>query len=210
MLTTIGYCQQVQNYSSRGNSASRATTTTAKTTPSDTVELSDVSKNASANLGRLPSLYGFEPRVPGRISIDEVYEHGQKFLKEFTKELNSRLKQEGVNTDIEFTLRTAFGSGDIVVTSEHPDKQKIETVFKDDFDLRNEYAKINSMFHLVESGKRASGFADAYRANPKQALAQYSYLFNTRLEASMRIADQQASVLFNRVPDSGVTLPHSA
>jgi hypothetical protein len=148
--------------------------------------------------GRLPSLFGFEPETPGIITGEEIYEHACEYLEQFNEKIHSIFREHGIDTSIGIDLGTAYGTGDIVVKSHHPDKDKIEAIFRENPELGNEYRKITSMLEIVETARDASAFQAAYSRNPKLAVMQYAYLFDTHLEATMHIEDGRSEVTFER------------
>jgi len=61
------------------------------------------------------------------------------FEKDFTRELN----KAGVDTRIEIKLR-ANSEGQIEVTNDHPDKEKIEAMFANNFDLQQGFVRADT------------------------------------------------------------------
>jgi hypothetical protein len=163
-----------------------------------TAQTQNPQKSPSLLACRLPSLFGFEPKTPGVITGEEIFQHAQEDLEQFNEEIHNLFNEKGIDTSIGIDLGTAYGTGDIIVKADHPDKDKIEAIFKENPDLGNEYKKITSMLEIVEAGKEASAFQSAYSKNPKQAVLQYAYLFDTHLEASMRIEEGRSDVFFER------------
>lgn len=72
----------------------------------------------------------------------------------------------------------AFGL--LFISNSHPDKARIERIFRENVDLRNMSVQIMALADLVESTKEAAAFQEAYRTNPKVAVARYSYLFEEK------------------------------
>lgn len=170
-----------------------------RTIDNDTVSLSGNTPKRTALPIRIADLLGFDPHVTGSISIDDLYEHGMDSLNKFNDKLNQLMNEHGIDTDISVDLKSAYGTGDVIVTSDHPDKEKIERLFKDDPELRNEFTRIKSALQIVQSAKDAIPFQEAYRQNPVQAVSQYSYLFNTHLEGTMKISNGDPALYFERL-----------
>jgi hypothetical protein len=169
----------------------------------DRLTLSEGSRLASSILkGGLSSLFGFEPKTPGRITDQEIFEHAQEFLKGLNHRLQDLFNERGIGKDVEIRLGHEYGTGDVIVTSDHPDKEKIEALFKDVPGLRNEFTKITSMLEIAEAGKEAAKFQKAYTENARQAVSRYGYLFDSHLEAFLSIADGHADVTLRRVPNA--------
>ncbi|MEN6349673.1 MAG: hypothetical protein ABFD08_09810 [Syntrophomonas sp.] len=110
--------------------------------------------------------------------------HGNDIQKELDEDLvsfkatiNKMFKQLGIDTSTPVELQVDQ-QGYVRVTNNHPDKEKIEQMFKDNENLRNTYVKIQSFTEVLESGCEAIAFQKAYAKNSQAAVAQYSYLFN--------------------------------
>ncbi|HEX3012380.1 MAG TPA: hypothetical protein VHQ70_10200 [Syntrophomonadaceae bacterium] len=98
-------------------------------------------------------------------------------LANFKATINKIFKQLGIDSSIPVELQVDQ-QGYVRVTNNHPDKEKVEQMFKENEDLRNTYVKIQSFTDLLESGRETIAFQKAYAKNPQAAVAQYSYLFN--------------------------------
>lgn len=146
------------------------------------------------------SLFGFEPEHPGRISLSELEFHGRASLEQFNVDLLKELRNLGVDTEQELELGTENGSGRIIVTNDHKDKEKIEAFFDNNPSFRNEYIKSTLMLNLAERGKHTSAFAEAYSQSPEAAVAQYSYLFNSDLVSSVTLKDGEIDISFEWTP----------
>lgn len=144
------------------------------------------------------SLFGFEPKKSGCISIEELAAHVNERLAGFSEQLTKLLSEQGVDTSIPFSLGSEYGTGDVVVTSDHPDKEKIENFFSNNSDLQNEFTFINSRLAMVEEFKEAEKFHAAYRQNPVKAIEQYSYLFKTHIESIIEISNESSSAHYER------------
>jgi hypothetical protein len=169
----------------------------------DRLTLSENSRLASSILkGGLSSVFGFEPKTPGRITDQEILEHAQEFLKGLNHRLQDLFSEKGIRMDVEIRLGHEYGTGDVIVTSDHPHKEKIEALFKEVPGMRNEFTKITSMLEIAEAGKEAAKFQKAYTENARQAVSRYGYLFDSHLEAFLSIADGHADVTLKRVPNA--------
>ncbi len=140
---------------------------------------------------------GVKMDATGSIHLEELESHGMESLERFNKNLLKELKSIGVDTDKEISLRTEHGSGRVIVENNHPDKERIEKYFDDNFSVRNEYTRITNMLHLAELGKQTSNFHAAYRNNPEAAVAQYSYLFSSDLVPSVTLKDGDIDIMFD-------------
>jgi len=170
-----------------------------QTTDDDKVNISSQGAMVSGLAGKLgiEGIFGYTPKTPGVINIDELEYYGRKFLDEYNADLQNIFRENNIDTGKPINLENA-SDGSIVVTNNHPDKAKIEELFKENQEIGNEYKKINNMFTMAAEGREASEFQEAYSRNPDAAVAQYSYLFNTRLEGTIRISDKAAEIFFHR------------
>jgi hypothetical protein len=145
-------------------------------------------------------IFGFQPKVNGVISLKELREHGTRQLQEFNRDLRSMLRENGIDTSLPIELVSEFGTGDTIVKNDHPDKEKIDQLFKENPELSNDFKRISSMLELAEIGEQTSKFHEAYSQNPQQAVAQYAYLFNTKITSSILLEDGGAEIRFQRIP----------
>ncbi len=172
-----------------------------QTKGSDTVSVSSeaVKMGQLANKLTLESLLGFEPKTPGRVTIEEIEAHGRQFLADFNNKLIGLLQEKGIDTNTPVELGNGR-DGSVVVKNNRTDKAAIEKIFKDQPELRNEFTKINNMLTLAAEAKEAAQFHEAYKINPEAAVAQYAYLFSSDLEGTAKISALGADILFSRVP----------
>lgn len=146
----------------------------------------------------IESFLGFTPKVPGRVSVEEIESHAKESLRNFNRNMMSLFKENGIDTGIPIALGNAYGTGNVIVTNNHPDKEKIEFLFEENFELRNEQIRIGNMFSLVNAAKNHTEFAKAYGQSPQAAVKQYAYLFTTDIITTMILAEDEASILFSR------------
>jgi hypothetical protein len=184
---------------SEGNNKSIVSSSWNQKKGEDNVSISAQGAMMSGLTGKLgiEGLFGYIPKIPGVINIEELEKYGRKFLHVYNTKLQNIFKESGIDSREPVDLKTAQ-DGSIVVANSHPDKIKIEKLFKENAELGNEYKKINNMLTMAAAGRESSKFQEAYAGNPKGAAAQYSHLFNTRLEGMMRISDKGAEIFFHR------------
>jgi hypothetical protein len=144
------------------------------------------------------SLFGTDRDEP--ITLDSIRSHGERQLAAFEKQFQALLRENGIDTSEPVTLGHEFGSGRVVVTNDHPDAEKIETLMQDNPALRNMYTGATNALELAKHAEAHLEFSKAYAQNPQAAVAQYSYLFNTRWDASVTFSNEGHSVAFSRVP----------
>ena len=112
---------------------------------------------------------------------DDIQKELDEDLVSFKASINKMFEQLGIDSSISVELQVDQ-QGYVQVTNNHPDKDKINQMFKDNEDLRNTYVKIQSFTDVLESGHKSAEFQEAYAKNPRAAVALYSYLFNSDRE----------------------------
>jgi len=68
--------------------------------------------------------------------------------------------------------------GNVRVAGEHPEKEKIEAVFRDNPDTANRFRQISALSSLMRAAKESIAFQKAYAEDPEAAVRQYSYLLS--------------------------------
>lgn len=144
------------------------------------------------------SLFDTEPGQP--VTLDSIATFGQKKLASFETQFRALLRDNGIDTSTPITLGHEFGTGRVVVTNDHPDAEKIETLVNGNPKLRNTYTAATNALELVRHATEHGKFSEAYAADPQMAVAQYAYLFNTRWDASVTFSADGFSVAYNRAP----------
>jgi hypothetical protein len=162
----------------------------------DTVSISRPAA-ALAKSGILDNLFGFEPAVPGRYTLDEIESHAHRFLSAFDSDFRSLLREKDISLNAPIELGHA-SDGSVIVKNSHPDKEAIEAIFAEHPDLRNEYTKITSMLGLAQHAQEAAPLHQAYRTNPRDAVARHAYLFTMNIETGLRISDDGPEVVHRR------------
>ncbi len=142
-------------------------------------------------------LFGFEPETPGQISIEELERHGKKQLLDFHKKMQRVFRNAGVDTSIPIELDNEYGTVNVIVINDHTDKEKIEAIFKNNFEFRNDQVRIDSMLSLAVRGKESALFHQAYKLNSNQALADFSYLWQKKLKSTISFFQDHPSISFS-------------
>ena len=136
------------------------------------------------------------------ITGDTITEFGEKKLAEFGQQLRAMMRGNGIDTSIPVTLGHEYGTGRVIVTSDHPDAEKIENLINNNLELRNTYTAATNALEFARHAAEHTKFAEAYAANPQMAVAQYAYLFNTSWQAEVTFSDEGHSVAYNRTARS--------
>ncbi len=154
-------------------------------------------KTGKLDIDLITELFGFKPETPGQISIEEIERHGKKQLLDFHKKMQGVFKAAGIDSSIPIELDNEYGSGNVIVKNDHPDKEKIEGIFKDNFEFRQDQIRINSMLSMAARAKEGALFHQAYKLNPQQALADFSYLWQKELKSTITLFDDHPSISFS-------------
>jgi hypothetical protein len=162
-------------------------------------------KSGSILENSLEKLFGFQPKQKGRITIDELLEQGTRQLDEFNRVIKRLFYENDIDTSLPIELGSQYGTGETIVTNNHPDKEKIDQIFREHPEMSNNFKRISNMLEMAELGKESTKFQQAYRQNPQQAVEQYGYLFNTKLTSTILLEDGQAQILFERIPKTSAS-----
>ncbi|MGD9109648.1 MAG: hypothetical protein PVG93_01790 [Phycisphaerales bacterium] len=147
------------------------------------------------NLLSIEGMFGTKPGEA--VTLEDIKSFADEQLVEFNREFKALLRKNNIDTSIPITLGHEEGTGRIIVQNEHPDAEKVEGLFSDNFDLRNKYTAITNALGLVKHAEEHLKFSEAYANGPQAAVAQYSYLFNMRLGPEITFDDELYSISYN-------------
>ncbi|WP_320170654.1 hypothetical protein [Maridesulfovibrio sp.] len=142
-------------------------TTTQKQKSGDTVTISDSARK----------LASMTPLLSESLDFFDNDESLETITKKFKDDVNILFLENGISTDPPVEL-TSDSSGYVRVKGDHPQKDKIEQLFKDNRDLSNDFRGISVKNSIAEAVKLSQEFAKAYEKDPAEALARYGHLFN--------------------------------
>ncbi|MFP5500968.1 MAG: hypothetical protein ACLGIN_00675 [Candidatus Sericytochromatia bacterium] len=117
----------------------------------------------------------------GPITMTDMKAARDEALAFVKSRLTTRLSEAGVDTRQPFELGIGY-DGQVYVRGDHPDKARIEAIFKEDPVLRNELAKTFSLSAIMKAGEEAIAFQKAYAENPEAAVARFAHLFNQTMQ----------------------------
>lgn len=176
--------------------------------------LDAIPKAGTEKAARLSAVRLFKYAQGNAVQPDAIKKELDEDIATFKKEINKYFKKNGIDTSQSINLE-CDAEGYLRVTNDHPDKEKIEEIFAGDFDLRNLCVKINGFTEMLETMPETTAFQKAYAANPRLAVAQFSYLFGgnniDRFYTSLR--PQNGSWTVNIIPTEPYMLrykPHSS
>ncbi len=168
-----------------------------KSDTADELELSPQAQMAELlEKGPFWQLLGVESKG-GAIHVEDIRSAYKEQFSHFTREVDSRLREAGVDMSQEFTLRSD-SMGGVIVAGDHPDKETIEALFESDPDLANRFRGMGAAASLLHAADEAAPFHEAYAKDPYAAVDRYSYLFDDNRQAifSLRFGVEGAEEFF--------------
>ncbi len=121
------------------------------------------------------------PGVPceagGNIRPDDLREHYADQQQSLNSRIQSLLKSSGIDVPPEIRLQVG-GDGSVVVANDHPDRERIEELFRENPRLRNQFVQVASLGELLRAADEAVAFQKAYAADPQAAVTAFSHLFS--------------------------------
>ncbi len=148
-----------------------------------------------------PWLFGVKPAGPTTLALTEAHAAGQ--LDTFSEKFQALMRDNGIDTSQPITLGRERGTGRLIVTSDHPDAEKIEALLEEDPKLPNMFVGATKALEIVKHGAEHEAYAEAYEKDPQAAAAQYAYLFNGQFNAtwdtSVTFSGDEYEVAYNRV-----------
>ncbi|MBF0410740.1 MAG: hypothetical protein HQM10_25570 [Candidatus Riflebacteria bacterium] len=135
----------------------------------------------------------------GSITLNDLSENCSKSKNIFQKHLKLWMKEEKIQTPPSIEL-DVLNSGRVAVTSNHPDKDKIETFINDNEEMRNLYVGITSTQSMIEIGRESVKFQARYAVDPKAAVAEYSHFFSGHYRFSTTLTISKNDWTYNSKP----------
>lgn len=165
----------------RATSHDSASKSAAGATPVDELTLS--APAAAAQQGSLGELLAAElfpgvPRQPnGSIRLDDLRQYYADQQESLESRIRSLLNDEGIDVPPEIRLQVGV-DGSVVVASDHPDRQQIEELFRENPRLRNQFVQVAALGQQIRAMDEALAFQKAYAENPQAAVEAFSHLFS--------------------------------
>lgn len=147
---------------------------------------------------QLPSLFGVEPGKA--ITLADMQAFADEQLDAFGKGFRALMRGNDIDMSQPITLGHEYGTGKVLVTNDHPDADRIESLLAKNPELCNQYTAATNTLALVRHGQEHAEFSQAYAENPQAAGAPYAYLFNTRWDVSVTFTEDDIEVAYSRVP----------
>lgn len=162
--------------STQKHSSRPVETSFSRTTATDSVNISEAARTMSRTIPgeniQMPTV-----GAGGVVRIEDVEAETKEALNAFQKDLNGLFAENGIDTNQAINISTDQ-NGNVIVTNDHPDKEKIEQVFENNGELANRYKGISNNMALIKAVEEASAFQKEYVIDPEAAVAKYSYLFD--------------------------------
>ncbi len=110
-------------------------------------------------------------------------------IVDFSSEVGKMFRDNGISVPPEAVL-TSDGEGYVRVTGDHPEKAKIEALFKDNPELRNQFAEISANSSLQRAVEGYENYARHYQALAGNPDAQKALVYReiARNQASFNLA----------------------
>jgi hypothetical protein len=102
-------------------------------------------------------------------------------LQELKSSLQERIRNlltaHGIDDSNPLDLQIA-GDGHVVVSNDHPQKEQIEQLLRENPDIRDDFAKYSAQSSLFDAAQEAIAFQKEYARDPVGAVQRFSYLFD--------------------------------
>lgn len=149
--------------------------------PADELTLSAPAEAAQqGSLGELLAAELF-PGVPrpanGSIRLDDLRQYYADQQESLESRIRSLLNDEGIDVPPEIRLQVG-ADGSVVVAGDHPDRQQIEELFRENPRLRNQFVEVASLGEQIRAVDETLAFQKAYAENPQAAVEAFSHLFS--------------------------------
>lgn len=119
----------------------------------------------------------FRNNYDNYITLDDIQAEINDAKETFRSGFEKLLPGADIDMSRPIKLESGF-DGIVYVSNDHPDKEKIDGLLKQNPDLMNEFRRASACSSMLAHAKEASAFQKAYAIDPKAAVAQFSYLFN--------------------------------
>lgn len=151
-----------------------------------------------------PWLFGTKPVRPTTLVLTRAYASSQ--LDIFNEKFQALMRDNGIDTSEPITLGIEQGTGRVIVTSDHPDAEKIESLLAADPKLPNMYVGITKALEIVKHSDEYAKHTEAYGQGLEAAGAQYAYLFggqfNATWDTSVTFSGDDYEVVYSRLSES--------
>lgn len=175
---------QANNYNHAAST--RLSTATAERT--DSVEISDDARSISGlrEHGLVRELFpGLN--VSNGISPTDLSGLLREKTAGLRRELDEAFSRAGIDNSEEVVLTVGY-DGSILVKGEHPEKERIEAMFRGDSGLGNRFREVSALASVARVGRETLEFQQAYAADPKAAVNRYAHLFNENYKPEFHLS----------------------
>lgn len=149
--------------------------------------------------GAMSGLFGVEPRADGAIRIEDIQRAYEQRFEELTGSLSRLMKNAGVDRSQEAVLGVDR-LGHVRVTNDHPDKEAIEQVFRDNPAVENQFRQVAGMKSFLDAAEKHEAFADAYAENPVAAVERFLSLFDEQRDSDFQMRISADRIVGETVP----------
>jgi hypothetical protein len=142
------------------------------------------------------------------IRLPDLEEAHERMFASMQAKLSALFDKNGIDTSKDVKLQVGY-DGSVIVVGDHPQKAQIEQFFKDDPDLRNEFARLQGLTEFIGAARESQAFQAAYAKDPYAAIAQFSYLFDNSVKPSayLLMKGDTCEAVYQRGPHREVISP---
>jgi hypothetical protein len=145
----------------------------------DTTDVLDLSADGAAADVRLYRPELFPARADGSVHVEDINTQYERGFASVESRLRDLFRKNNVDTGVPIPLQVA-ADGRVIVAGDHPQKNEIESLFRDDPRLRNDFVGVTAQGEFLRAAKEAIEFQAAYRKNPQAAVEEFKHLFHKR------------------------------
>jgi len=121
------------------------------------------------------------------VSISDIRQHADNLQHGIERRIQEALSVAGIQVDEPLRIRISEFDGSLEVASDHKQRALIESVLAQDKDLAADVRRLMSLGQLVSAADQDRKFAEAYKDNPWQAVADFSHLFESGRANEMKV-----------------------
>jgi hypothetical protein len=127
-------------------------------------------------------------------SIETLRIEHQRTLPEFEDRFRRLLQERGIDLGAGVALQTDV-NGEVRVAGDHPQREAIERLFRDDAELRNLFVRLDRQASLLRAADRSAMLARLQAEAPGDAAAQIQQLLDAGSPAKFSLAVQAHELL---------------
>ncbi len=132
-----------------------------------------------------------------KTSVEDVRRARDNNLEQFRDLIKRLFRERGIDNGRAIRLE-ATADGQVSVAGDHPQKDAIEQVFRDQPEARTLFATIAGQSSLLQAAETAAAFQQAYTADPVAAVKQFGdFTGGRRPNFSLSLDAGELAIQFN-------------